>query len=217
MTHTLQPEGLHQQKLEGSKKRRPEGHTNLRTGRRNPNSFEHDKPRTDRSNKPRKPEGVDQRKPEGSTEQRTTKNKQRRLRQKQNKQIMMNTIGTNENRIRKHTHKPDRRGGGALLTSDRRQRPHQRRKERAQGKWAHDEHTSFGNRNKTEHKLARAWARTPPSGEPGEPRWRQTELRTPSHMPEARKEDDKIYKNPGRNRNYKRGVRSEVATNRRQT
>ena len=63
------------------------------------------------------------------------------------------------------------------------------------------------------------WTGTPPSGEPGEPRWHIAKLRTPSPKPEVRtKRDITItYKNNKRNRNYKRGIRSEVAINRRRT
>ena len=63
------------------------------------------------------------------------------------------------------------------------------------------------------------WTGTPPSGEPGEPRWHIAKLRTPSPKPEVEKKRDItiIDKSNKRNRNYKRGIRSEVAINKRKT
>ena len=51
--------------------------------------------------------------------------------------------------------------------------------------------------------------------EPGEPRWRQAKPRTPSSKPGVRKQETEKTRNPQRTRNYKRGIRSEDAANRR--
>ena len=54
------------------------------------------------------------------------------------------------------------------------------------------------------------WQGTPPSGEPGEPRWPMATLRTPSPMPRDHNG------NQNRKRNYGRGFRSSDARKRRQ-
>ena len=63
------------------------------------------------------------------------------------------------------------------------------------------------------------WAGTPPSGEPGEPRWHIAKLRTPSPKPEVEKKRDITItdKSNKSNVNYERGIRSEVARNKRNT
>ena len=55
------------------------------------------------------------------------------------------------------------------------------------------------------------WRRTPPSGEPGEPRWPEATLRTPSSKPGSLDKDRK----QNISRNYNRGFRSQQARTRR--
>ena len=153
---------------------------------------------TGRTDEDRKPEGLYQRKLEGSSGQSVvyktitqycsykthTRNKQIILIHAQNKRNKTNTrIIYLENQ--KHIQTRNRQGGGAKRTRDRRPRPRPRQKERAHGKWVHSEPIHMGNHNWIKHKLAKAWTRTPPSGEPGDPRWRLAKLRTPSPLPEA--------------------------------
>ena len=71
--------------------------------------------------------------------------------------------------------------------------------------------------NYHKRKLARVWIMTPPSGEPGEPRWHIAKQRRPSPKPEVEVKQNRTDKNQRRNRSHKRGIRSEVATNRRKT
>ena len=149
----------------------------------------------------------------GSSEH--TKNIQRRVIQQQNKQNLTNTCKTYEDKSHKYIYKTDRRGGGATPTRDRRPFPRLRQKERAQDNWVHNERTKYESHRKNKLKLARAWTRTPPSGEPGEPRWQLAKLRTPSPMPGVREKENRTNKNQQIFRNYKRGIRSEVATTRR--
>ena len=182
-------------------------------------------------NEPENPEGLDQQKPEGSEVQKATskaskhehgngehaKNKQRRIRQKQNKRNLTITPKTYEVKSHRHTYKTNRRGGGATQDCDRRPLPRLRQKARAQGNWVNREHTKFESCYSYEHKLARVWTRTPPSGEPGEPRWQLAKLRTPSPKPEVEEKENITNKNQRRCRSYEGGIRSEVATNRRKT
>ena len=81
----------------------------------------------------------------------------------------------------------------------------------------HVTYTTLYDSTQTGSKLARVWTRTSPSGEPGEPRWHIAKQRTPSPKPEVEAKQNITDKNHKRNRNYKRGIRSEVATNRRKT
>ena len=203
--------------------RRPEGH-NIKKKIKITNSNEGT--RNTRINDPEKLEGLDRQKPEGPEGQKATskaskrehdnsehtKNKRRRLRQKQNKQNLTNTPKTYEDKGHRHIYKTNRRGGGATQDRDRRPPPRLRHKERAQGNWVNREHTKSESYNSYKRKLARVCTRTPPSGEPGEPRWPLGKLRTPSPKPEVGEKENITNKNQHRCRNYKRGMRSEVAT-----
>ena len=186
------------------------------------------------STEPEKPEGLDQQKLEGSEAQKTrnikgrheqdkihvTKNKRRRERQKRNKHNFMNKHHAYENSKyrNKNENEQIKVGGGAAQDSGRRRPlPRLRQKERPQGNWVKREREREQNKlrgnNYHNKKLARAWTRTPPSGEPGEPRWRIAKLRTPSPKPEVRTKRDTITtaKNNKGNINYNRGIGSEVA------
>ena len=182
--------------------------------------------------KPEKLEGLDQQKLEGSEVQKIrnitnkhehdkkecTKNEQRRKRQKQNKQNFMNKYYIHDDSKCRHKNNKIRVGEGATQGCDRRRPlPRLREKARSQGNWVKREQDKPQRNNYHKHKLARVWTGTPPSGEPGEPRWHIAKLRTPSPKPEVEKKRDItiIDKSNKRNRNYKRGIRSEVAINNR--